>query len=79
MSIAVLEQLLEIDGVQSIVLSTIQPDLSSSAYIRLIQIYTDPPSNTNRRPVLTLQLHGGNQNTNDQSGLAVAIPPITSD
>jgi len=63
-----------VDGVQSITVSDIQPDTNSIEFVRLIQIYTDPTSNPNRRPVVTLALYGGSQNTGDQSGLDITIP-----
>jgi len=63
-----------VDGVQGVHVSDIQPDTDSVQFVRLIQIYVDPPSNANRRPVVTLALYGGSQNTGDQSGLDIAIP-----
>jgi hypothetical protein len=61
-------------GVQSIVISPIQPDTNSTAYLRLVQIYTDPPTTVNRRPVLEIALYGGDQSINDQSELQITIP-----
>jgi len=70
---------IEIDGLASIEVSTIAPDqdLTSSAYVRLIQFYTDPKGDTNRRPVLTVRCYGGNQQDNDTSPLQIAVPPDT--
>jgi len=70
---------IEIDEVTEIMVSLIQPDsdLSSSAYVRLIQIYTDPKLAANRRPLLTIRLYGGNQQNNDTSALQISVPADT--
>jgi hypothetical protein len=65
---------LRIDGVQSIEISPIQPDTSSTQYVRLIQLYTDPPNVDNRRPVIEIAVYGGDQTVNDQSQLEILIP-----
>jgi hypothetical protein len=70
---------IEIDETTEVVVSTIQPDadLSSSAYVRLIQIFTDPKLSANRRPLLTIRLFGGNQQNNDTSPLQISVPADT--
>ena len=65
---------IEIDGVQSIVISPIQPDANSTAYVRLVQIYTDPSTVANRRPIIELYLVGGDQTVTDQMPLEIQIP-----
>jgi hypothetical protein len=65
---------LRIDGVQSIEISPIQPDTSSTQYVRLIQLYTDPSTVENRRPVLEIAVYGGDQTVNDQTQLEILIP-----
>jgi hypothetical protein len=62
------------DGVQGIVVSPIQPDQNSTAFVRLVQIYTDPSTVQNRRPVITLKLYGGDQSINDMTPLEIATP-----
>jgi hypothetical protein len=72
-------QEIEIDGTASIEVSQIQPDADTtqSNYVRIVQFYTDPPMMTNRRPILTVVCHGGNQQNNDTSPLQIAVPPDT--
>jgi hypothetical protein len=65
---------LRIDGVQSVEISPIQPDTSSTQYVRLIQIYTDPSTTTNRRPVLEIAVYGGDQTVNSTAELEILIP-----
>jgi hypothetical protein len=65
---------LRIDGVQSIEISPIQPDQAGTQYVRLIQLYTDPPTTTNRRPVLEIAVYGGDQTVNDKTQLEILIP-----
>jgi hypothetical protein len=74
MGLVVNRQEMEIDGLNQIVVSTIQPDKNSSAYVRIIQFYTDTVDTDNRRPVLTVTLYGGNQQNLDQSPLDIAVP-----
>ena len=65
---------LNLQGVQSIIISTIQADTASTQYVRLIQLYTDPPDTPNRRPILELALYGGDQTTNDMGALEIQVP-----
>jgi hypothetical protein len=65
---------LRVDGVQSIVISNISPDPLSTEYVRLIQIYTDPATNTNRRPIVEVAVYGGDQQVADQTALEITIP-----
>ena len=67
---------INIQGIQSIVVSTIQPSPVSgdNQYLRLIQIYTDPPSLETRRPVLTIACYGGSQTAGDNTELQIQVP-----
>lgn len=65
---------LNVQGVQSVVISDIQPDQNSTQYLRLIQIYTDPVTVVNRRPVIELALYGGDQTVNDKAELEIQVP-----
>lgn len=72
-------QEIQIDDVKDIVVSTIEPDadMTSSAYVRIVQFYTTEKMDVNRRPVLTIRCYGGNQQNNDISPLQIAVPPDT--
>jgi hypothetical protein len=65
---------LRIDGVFTLTIGPIQPDTDTEQYVRLIQIYTDPPSNTNRRPILEVAVYGGDQQVADQTPIEISLP-----
>jgi hypothetical protein len=65
---------IRIDDVTSIQISDIAADPESTSYKRLIQIYTDPTTTVNRRPVLELSVYGGDQQISDNTPLEIAIP-----
>lgn len=69
-------QFLSIDDVKSIVISDIVADEAGLVYVRLVQIYVDPISDTTRRPVLELTLRGGDQTTGDKTALEITTPPL---
>lgn len=52
-----------LDGTTSITVSDIVQDPVDGAWVRLIQIYIDPPTLVNRRPVLELTVRGDTQDT----------------
>ena len=72
-------QEIQIDDIVSIEVSPILPDadLTSSLYVRLVQIYITPKADVNRRPILTIRCYGGNQQSNDTSPLQIAVPQDT--
>ena len=66
---------LRIDGVASIEVSPIQGDKDTTAYVRLVQFYTESViDNPNRRPVLEIACYGGDQTVSNMTPLDIAIP-----
>jgi hypothetical protein len=65
---------IRVDDVTSIQISDIAADTEGTSYKRLIQIYTDPSTAVNRRPVLELSVYGGDQQIGDNTPLEIAIP-----
>jgi hypothetical protein len=64
-----------VQGVANIVVSVIQPDENSTAYVRLVQFYTESViDNPNRRPVLEIACYGGDQTTANPTPLEITIP-----
>ena len=76
MALVIEYQKISIEDVQGIVVSEIEADEAGQIYSRLIQIYVDPPGTDNRRPVLELLLHGGDQTVGDKTGLEIITPPL---
>lgn len=66
-----------IENVESIVISDIAADEDGLVYARLVQVYVDPATDTNRRPVLELTLRGGDQTTGDKSPLEITTPTLS--
>lgn len=67
----------ELDNVQTIIISDIQPDQSGTDYfVRILNFFDQPVTALNRTPLLTLTLYGGSQSMNDQSGLQVQTPSL---
>jgi hypothetical protein len=66
---------LQMNPVASIVVSSIQPDPNSTAYVRLVQFYDqDVTDNPNCRPVLEIACYGGDQTVADLTPLEIQIP-----
>ncbi len=76
MAIIVLNQVIELDGIQTVLVSDIQPDTNSDYFVRILTFFTDPPSVSNRQPVLTLKLYGGSQQNHDQLELELTTPSL---
>jgi hypothetical protein len=76
MPIQINNQTLELDGIQSILVSDIQPDTDTDYFVRILTFFSDPISTTNRAPLLTLKLYGGSQSTNDKSELEIQTPSL---
>jgi hypothetical protein len=67
---------LELDGVQTILVSDIQPDPNSDYYVRLLTFFTDPPDTPNRAPIITIKLFGGSQSGNEKTELEIMTPSL---
>jgi hypothetical protein len=65
---------LRVDGVFTLAISDIQPDADTTQYVRLVQVYTDPPSSVNRRPVLEIAVYGGDQQVSDMTPIEITLP-----
>lgn len=76
MPIQINNQTLELDGVQSILVSDIQPDTDTDYFVRILTLFTDPAATLNRQPVLTIKLYGGSQTNNDKSELEIQTPSL---
>jgi hypothetical protein len=76
MPIQINNQTLELDGIQSILVSDIQPDTDTDYFVRILTFFTDPVAALNRSPILTLKLYGGSQSTNDKSELEIQTPSL---
>lgn len=67
---------IELDGIQTVLVSDIQPDTLTDYYVRILTFYTDPPTVTNRIPVLILKLYGGSQQNHDLTELELTTPSL---
>jgi hypothetical protein len=67
---------IELDGLQSILVSDIQPDTDTDYFVRILTFFTDPSTTLNRSPILTLRLLGGSQSTNDKTELEIQTPSL---
>lgn len=76
MPVQISSQTLELDGVQSILVSDIQPDPNSDYYVRILTFFTDPATTLNRTPVLIINLYGGSQQNNDITELQIQTPSL---
>ena len=76
MAITILNQTIELDGIQTVLVSDIQPDTNSDSFVRILTFFTDPPSVANRIPILILKLFGGSQQNHDQLELELTSPSL---
>ncbi len=76
MPIQINNQTLELDGLQSILVSDIQPDTDTDFFVRILTFFDQPVTAMNRTPILTIRLLGGSQSTNDQSELQIQTPSL---
>lgn len=76
MPIQINNQTLELDGLQSILVSDIQPDTDTDYFVRILTFFDQPTTAMNRTPILTLRLLGGSQVNNDQSELQIVTPSL---
>ncbi len=76
MPITVLNQTVELDGIQTVLVSDIQPDTNSDYFVRVLTFFTDPPTVINRQPILVLKLFGGSQQNHDQLELELTTPSL---
>ena len=67
---------LELDGLQSILVSNIQPDTDTDYFVRILTFFDQPATVQNRSPVLTLKLYGGSQSSNDATELQIQTPSL---
>jgi hypothetical protein len=67
---------IELDGIQSILVSDIQPDTDTDFYVRILTFFDQPATVMNRAPVLTLKLYGGSQLNHDQAELEIQTPSL---
>jgi hypothetical protein len=74
--ITVLNQVIELDGIQTVLVSDIQPDTNSDYFVRILTFFIDPPSVINRQPILTVKLYGGSQQNHDQLELELTTPSL---
>lgn len=63
-----------LQGVQSVLVSDIQPDPNSDYYVRYVEFYTDPPNVANRKPIIHITLYGGSQQAGAKGNLEIQIP-----
>ena len=75
MPITVLNQTIELDGIQSILVSDIQPDTDTDYFVRILTFF-DQPTSQNLPPVLIVKLYGGSQSSNDTSELQIVTPSL---
>ena len=76
MPIQINNQTLELDGLQSILVSDIQPDTDTDFFVRILTFFDQPVTAMNRTPILTIRLLGGSQSTNDKSELEIETPSL---
>lgn len=76
MPIQINNQTLELDGLQTILVSDIQPDTDTDYFVRILTFFDQPPGVLNRVPILTLRLLGGSQINNDKSELEIITPSL---
>ena len=76
MPIQINNQTLELDGIQSILVSDIEPDTDTEYFVRILTFFDQPATSQNRSPILTLKLYGGSQSTNDKSELEIQTPSL---
>lgn len=76
MPIQINNQTLELDGIQSILVSDIQPDTDTDYFVRILSFFDQPVTNANRTALLTLKLFGGSQSVNDKSELEIVTPSL---
>lgn len=76
MPVQINNQTLELDGIQTILISDIQPDTDTDFFVRILTFFDQPSTALNRTPLLTLRLLGGSQSTNDQSELQIITPSL---
>jgi hypothetical protein len=62
MALTYISEMLRIDGLTSISVSDIEPDVESGGFARRIEFYTDAIDVLNRRPVLTVMTYGEEEN-----------------
>jgi hypothetical protein len=63
-----------LQGVQTVLVSDIQPDPNSDYYVRYVEFYTDPPGVPNRSPIIHVTLYGGSQQAGAKGNLEIQIP-----
>lgn len=76
MPIQINNQTLELDGIQSILVSDIQPDSDTDYYVRILTFFDQLVTDANRVPLLTLKLYGGSQSTNEKAELEIQTPSL---
>ena len=77
MPIQINNQTLELDGLQDILVSDIQPDTDGTDYyVRILTFFDQPVTASNRTPLLTLRLLGGSQSTNEKAELEIQTPSL---
>lgn len=69
MTVTTVEQTMEIDATTSVEVSDIELGTDGLTYERQVTFYTDPVNDTNRRPVLTVNIY-----STDQTALKITIP-----
>jgi hypothetical protein len=63
-----------LQGVQTVLVSDIQPDPNSDFYVRYVEFYTDPVGVPNRSPIIHITLYGGSQQAGAKGNLEIQIP-----
>jgi hypothetical protein len=76
MSVQFNNMTIELDGIYTVLVSDIQPDTDTDAYVRILTIFDQPVTEGNRTPVLTLRLFGGSQSDNDQAAVQIQTPRL---
>jgi hypothetical protein len=71
MTLTYLSEMLRIDDLTSIDVTDIEPDEESGGHARRIEFYTDALSVLNRRPVLTVMIYSG-----DEESLKIHTPTL---
>jgi hypothetical protein len=67
---------IELDSIYTVLVSDIQPDTDTDAYVRVLTLFDQPVTQGNRTPVLMLRLYGGSQSNNDQAALEIQTPRL---
>ncbi len=67
---------IELDSIYTVLVSDIQPDTDTDAYVRILTLFDQPVTQGNRTPVLTLRLYGGSQSNHDQAALEIQTPRL---